>query len=398
MKWVIDLIKLLADKRFLKYYFNQPIIGQFDERSNNALIVFDKDTKDNNKKDEYYLIIIDSETTISEEISFDILAISKDDSQYSLPINEYISGSFNLINNEVQSQKYYINDAKKDKDNYFIIEFSSNYENIEIDFINNTDSNKIFLNKTNIGRIYKYKIKIEYNEAIDNYFLVKLKEHQTIKGDNKKYLQNANYILRYFYEDDIEEIYNFFKFNAIKEFTNNSFIIRINKDIDQKIYSGNYSDNYEFTYIFYIYENESILKNELIDTIAPIDSEKTYLDIAYDNETFSQKNITLDNIYDKEYTGSVFLIVQDINDKNKKSYYSYTFNISKNEKKKKKLKLAEILISIIFVIIIIIIIIICIKYRNVIKRNKTLEEKVNSISFSENGEEKSSSLEDVIFV
>ena len=136
-----------------------------------------------------------------------------------------------------------------------------------------------------------------------------------------------------------------------------------------------------------MYEKKRIIKNEVIKTIAPINSEKIYLNTTYDNKTFNQSIYTPDNlIYDEEYIGSAFIRVQN-NDSSEESYYLYTFDIPKKKKKKKEIKLAEIIIAIIFVIITVIIIVICVKYRKIVKKNKSLEEKVNSISFSNKEEE-----------
>ena len=377
-----DIIKLLADRRFLKYDFVQPIMGKIDERSNYALIVFDTDKKENNKKDKYYLIVIDYERSNSKEISLEINANAKNDSQYSLPFNKYISGSFNLSNKEVLSQKYYINEEKRESKNCFTIEFSSNYENIGLDFTNSNIELNNNNRESNEG-FYKYNVCINYAKGSENFIIVRLEGNNHISGDNKKYLKNVNYILRYYYKSNIEEVDHIFKFNAIKEFKNNSLTITITNENDCNTYSG----NFKFTYIFYVYEKKRIIKNEVIKTIAPINSEKIYLNTTYDNKTFNQSIYTPDNlIYDEEYIGSAFIRVQN-NDSSEESYYLYTFDIPKKKKKKKEIKLAEIIIAIIFVIITVIIIVICVKYRKIVKKNKSLEEKVNSISFSNKEEE-----------
>ena len=69
----------------------------------------------------------------------------KNNSFYKIPINKYIRGSFNLLNNsEIQGQIYYIqideekgaNIEENIEENIYILEFSSNYKNIKLLFNN----------------------------------------------------------------------------------------------------------------------------------------------------------------------------------------------------------------------------------------------------------------------
>ena len=82
---------------FNDYNYGEGVKGNFDNRTNNGLIVFEKEMFD--KKivaiDDYYLIIINSKTN-NWNISFEMHISSKDAKEFSIPINKYISGSFNL--------------------------------------------------------------------------------------------------------------------------------------------------------------------------------------------------------------------------------------------------------------------------------------------------------------
>ena len=87
---------------------------------------------------------------------------------------------------------------------------------------------------------------------------------------------------------------------------------------------------------------------------------------------------------EEEFKGSVFIIVQNIEDKNQKYYYSYSFDISRKKQDEDKNNNISLTYVIIFFVIalIIIIIIITLKYRDILLKNRNLEERVNSISFT----------------
>ena len=372
------------------------------ERSNFGLIVFDKENieKYKNLEDTYYLIVIDSEN-INSNISLNIQAISKNDSQFSLSINKYIGGSFNLKNNNIQSQQYYIKGLEKAQLNIFTFEFSSNYENIGLDFGNNIEN----ISEVKFGGIKKYNVCINYAIESENYFFVSLKGNNTNNGENNNYLENVNYILRYYPTEKGNEFNYKFDFEGIKELKNNSCELAIKN----KNFNTNFSGKYMFTYIFSIFKEKKMKKNELINTIAPINSEKIYLNTTYDNKTIDKIIFNLNkDIFEEEYKGSVFIKVQSVVDENQKSYYSYAYDIRKktivNENENNNtskndndgLSIGVKIILGLFVITIIIIIIISILYKNILQKNRVLEEKVNSISFLSDTEEQEKENNDVI--
>ena len=131
-----DLMNLINDFSYIKLDYGDAIKGRFDNRTNRGLIVFDIKNLKNNpyQLDYYYLIEIESK--IISNISMFTYVASKNTSLFSIPINQYISGSFNLTNNKIQSQRYYINEVQNRESNDFIIEFSSNYKYVELVFSN----------------------------------------------------------------------------------------------------------------------------------------------------------------------------------------------------------------------------------------------------------------------
>ena len=91
----------------------------------------------------------------------------------------------------------------------------------------------------------------------------------------------------------------------------------------------------------------------------------------------------------------MFILLKNKTSEDQRSYYSYSFsifenNIKKEEKEEKddnnKLTLILVIIGL-FIFIVVILIIFFVIYRNIKQKNKNLEEKVNTISFSKEKEE-----------
>ena len=376
-----DLIKLITEQKFIKPDFGEEIKGKFDNRTNNGLIVFEKERIINNKftSDFYYLIEIESNANLSD-ITMDIFATSKNGSQFSIPINKYISGSFKLANNKNKSQEYYIKEIDEENNENvskdYTIEFSSNCECIELTFCEDIkeykDKRKI------IGGIQKFFINITYNNKNQN--CIRVQTNPNYEYSHKS-LKKANYIIRYS-ETDKEEFD--FELDLQGEIKNED-------DIPVLEIKNNIKKNYTFTGFFYIYEKNERYKNEILNTTAIIESTITYIDtINFSNEIFAKQKFNMSkSIIAEEYEGTAFFIVPDNKMERGKSYYSYNFNIFKQEvkndsdkeKNKKNDTLAFILMSVLLIFIIIITIIFILTYIRIKAKNKDLENQVNSISF-----------------
>ena len=207
----------------------------------------------------YYFIKINSKQNFYLEIH----AISKNDSNYlSIPFNKYISGKFSL-KKENQTQKYYfnfLNDTQISDEN-IIIEFSSNYKNISLTFGNKITNQ---MKSSNDEIIQKYLVNFNNNEDSENYFLVQL-NNSDINNTEGNFMENANYILKFYpqnYEEDINNIFNLEhkeKYDSIsKKSGNSTYILKCKTNYNETNF-----DNYEFTYILNIYEKEKIFQNEL---------------------------------------------------------------------------------------------------------------------------------------
>jgi len=163
------------------------IIGNYDKSFKNGLLqinetIINKYFKNNerdikNDKTEYLLIKIDGEHYISNSLSVEIIAMSKNNGNYLVPVNQYIMG-YQIINNI----KYLIkNDIIKNNNNNIVIEFSPNYKDIRLTFDNLTE---IPTYKENIiTSTQKYKINTNNKEIY-------------LKINKPEKIINGNYLFR----------------------------------------------------------------------------------------------------------------------------------------------------------------------------------------------------------
>ena len=362
----------LTIDRYLK------INGRFDNRTNSGLIVFEKEMIGKELSSSLYNCITIKSNT---EFYLEIHAFSKNDLNYlSIPFNKYISGRFSL-KNQIQSQKYYfnfINDTQI-SDKEFIIEFSSNHENISLEF---SDKISNYENNGSDGIFKKFVVEFNNNEDSENYFEVKLNNSiiNNTEGYNMEY---ANYIIKFYPKSDEEDI----KFELIhdnkddiisKQSGNSTYILNFKINYNYEVI-----ENYEFTYILNIYEKEEIFQNELINTIATIESKPIYSNITSNKKNITSLSYSLDFLtYKVEYEVSVFVIIQNKKIKEKKNYRSYNYTITKKNKKDSNNLIVTLIIITAIIFIAIPVLILISKYRNIMKKNKELEEKVKTISFS----------------
>ena len=90
--------------------------------------------------------------------------------------------------------------------------------------------------------------------------------------------------------------------------------------------------------------------------------------------------------YKVKYEVSVFVIIQNKKIKEKKNYRSYNYTITKENKKDSNNLIVTLIIITAIIFIAIPVLILISKYRNIMKKNKELEEKVKTISFSGDNE------------
>jgi len=162
----------------------ESIAGQYDKIFKNGLLQINetiinkyfKKIKNDNKNDkmEYILIIINGDHLTSYSLSVEIIAMSKNNGNYLVPVNQYIMGykAFNSINYLI---KNYITDNYTD----IIIEFCPNYKDIKLNFDKSTTY------KEDNG-IQKYRINTKSKEIFLNI-------------SKPEGILNGNYLLRYYF-------------------------------------------------------------------------------------------------------------------------------------------------------------------------------------------------------
>ena len=362
--------------------------------------------KDINK---YYLITISNinENNDLEYFNFSlkIQVNPKNSPHYIIPINKYIRGSFDLLNNsEIQSQKFYVkvedNDDEDGEDgeenktnieNIYILEFSSNYKNIKLIFNNEFN----YYKKTIYNGFQQYFFSSKNLTNDTNYFFIVQIDNKNMENVIKnKFINKVNYILKFYKEEDeLSQNYIINKepnFTFINSTSENISYYNLNLKNNYKI--SNESDYYNYTYLVrlylkkYIYEDQQLNTTALISYNYDLDYYYNYYEEITDDPNKEISCNFSDLLFNEEYILYLFVKINGKNEKEK--YYSNYFNI--NTKPKKEENKSEdnnrifiiIILSIsLFVIIIIFIIvtIICIRIRN---KKKSLEEKVNAISFS----------------
>ena len=265
--YVIDYedTKLITKMEYLIYKFTDfEIEGIFDESTNGGVISFDKEyfniANNNNSKfeikDKYCLIIINHYGITNFSIHLSVN--SKDNSLNPLTINQYIRGYFDLlISKQIQEQKYYIQSHDNNLSDNYTIEFSSNYENIDLIFNNNIT---ICHNKPIIIKgTKKYFITINYSTNISlNYFTVRVNNTKyKSNGNNDESLKKATYIIKYYNNDDNNDN----NMDSIFDLTN-KFIQRNNNKSSYNLILQNknnkkfinFTDNYNCTFFLKLFK------------------------------------------------------------------------------------------------------------------------------------------------
>ena len=383
-----DVLNYIDNEDTLLSIYQPVIDGKYDVRKNQGLLILEKGTISNYLigKDRYYLIFIKNYIKEQEDpidFSLEIIIFSKDSSQFLLPLNKYISGSFDLKNNNLnQKQKYYFKPIDFDDDdgtNNLIIEFSSNYEYIDIIFNNNTILCKDIKKE---GGITKYYINISPSDSEnnENYFEVVLLNITNRTENKEEYLKTADYTIRCNINNNTQEDkYIFDLFHTFERTVDNNYELTIKNKYENK----NVSEDNEFVYFLDIYEKNKILKDELINTIVLTHSEKLQEYYLNPQKSFIEFKVMVDFLMmNKEYVFSLFIRIQNNETKEHKDYYTYSFSYIPKDIKTKNNNLLIILLSAFGVLFIILIIIFLYVYRRIRRKNKNLKEQVQALSFS----------------
>jgi len=371
----------------------ESIKGQYDQIFKNGILQINetiinkyvKNVGNDSKFDkmEYLLIKIDGEHYIENDLSIEIIPMSNDKGYYLVPVNQYIMG-YSAFNNT----KYLIKNDLIDKNNNdIIIEFSSNYKEINLAYDNLT---KIPTLEDMATGIQKYLINIDNNKEI------------LLNINRPEGISNGNYLFRYYFLKNNEQFkYKFdnsctitkvnakdnkadvcLKFNKFEIFNNEIEINnKTNSGIIIKIFGSLFKKNKA--------DNQY---NELLNTSAFISSEPSYKNNTdyKDNDSFElcftnmnktdfifdlqiKFNIIFNEYFFKE-DSLVYTLPIDLTDELEGNVFEDYLN-------KNKWLLITILVVIILMLIFIFL------YIKMRRRNKNLESQVLSISLTSRSSE-----------
>ena len=377
---------IISTNRFKNYYtmfdFLNETKGKYDNITNTGTIELSNELIQTQYKSKYkyledkYLMIIIKNNNLSDIENFrnNIYVFSKDINSILLPINKYIRNSFNLLENRAITQKYFFEKENITSDK-FILEFSSNYEdkNIELTFSNLTNYNA----PNKIGGFKQYILSINSKNSDDYYFNVTIKPTNKLNEENN--LKEVNIIIKYYNEGKKENTdyicnkdINLEKINSKGKIINYKLIIN-------NMYEMNKSSN-NLNYICYLLliKKKNKLDNEDLNTIAQITSKSLYIDKLDITEPSKEFYFNLNNLQvDEDYIASIFIKIENVNEGEEK-YYSITYDINKKED-----RLLIIVISISIAVFIIALIIFLLYYFKLKAKNNSLQDRVNAISFSD---------------
>ena len=380
-------ISSIKDKNDIKGFdFTNGIKGKFDNITNSGIIELSNDViktkyKDTYKylDDKYFMIIIEKITSFDfKNLGNEIYVFSKDPDKILLPINKYIRNSFNLLKNKNINQKYFFERENITTNNEFIVEFSSNYENILLVFNNFTTNNTL---ETTEG-FKQYVLSINSTNSSDYYFNVFIMASN--KLDLDKALKEVNIIIKYYnkenklYKINSKYIYNNFTLNTTnikKEYSDYNLILNKNNKIN------NYSEGIYFIYYLRLIKKSNILDNEELNTTALVSSNLLYIDKINTTGIDNELSFNLSNLENNEkYIASVFIKIENVKEEEER-YYSiiYEFN-TKNIDNEDDTGYIWILILIIILFLIIAFILILI-WKKINFKSRSIKDKINEINF-----------------
>ena len=360
------------------YDLKDPIKGYFSNAYNIGFLQV------NQLKEGYKYLLIEIQKKVNPRINSYILAdiVTKEyDNRTSwLPINRYIFETFNDTNNEIRElNRYHIN-INRIQGNQVLIELSSSYDEINIEFENDL---KFTLNK--VSGFKKYRITDTDNFNI--FFIVK---------NPKKRI--TNYMIRYFYtEIEKEYEYNFDGTFLRNEFDSNDDNISISLIFNGiKISTGATKnetlkrDGIYFLITGTLYKQDKSLDESINSTCKitkhiPFFTNLTTYHYNYnklDKFTLVFKNIPRKNNYIYELQLQINAIISKSVYNEEMLIYTTEVDLTNIELKKKSKAWIYILIGIASGIVLILVIFFIIRYVRLHNRNKNLQNEIKSIAFS----------------
>ena len=379
-----SVILSINDKDDIKLIdFQNEVEGKYDNITNSGYIelsrkLIETKYKETEKytEDIYYFIIIENITPFDfKNLTNDIYIISKDENNILLPINKYIRNSF-LLENRIINQKYFF-EKEKITNNKFILEFSSNYKNIEIifnDFINCIITEKI-------GGIQKYILSINTTNSIYYYFNLKITPQKELNSE--KSLKEVNIIIKYYNENQkinadyiCNKNFKLEKINIREKYSDYNLLINNNYEI------SNFQNDLNYIYYLRLINKNNKYNNEELNTIALISSNLFYINKFDTSEPNKEILFNLNNLENnEEYISLLFIKV--LNESGgEENYYSMTYEFNTKKEKSQGIRKWMIVVLISIAIFIIGSFLFFIIWRKMRIKNRSLENKVSAISFS----------------
>ena len=176
-----EIIKRKINGEFINLI--NPIKGNYSDAFKLGLLQINRKIEDNNN---YILIEIinDGNINIDSFMLLEIVTKEYNDDEYFLPVNQYIFETFDGENDEIRTEnKYYLSSKEKGGD-LALLEISSGYPEIKIEFENKTNAGYKF---EYFRGFNKYRVKNATNDNV--YFKV--------VNPNKR--KGVNYMIRYYY-------------------------------------------------------------------------------------------------------------------------------------------------------------------------------------------------------
>ena len=341
------------------------------------------------EKDTYLLIEIENKDSPIINCSFLVGIVTKEYYQdvYFMPINQYIIETFNGKNKSIRDKNKYHIYINQKNNSQLLIELSPEYNNIELNFTNETYPEGFKCSDFNCNMKILQGFRRYIIENISNYNI----NFSVIYPEEKK----ANYMIRYYYGKEIEgyryNINDIKKKNYIEKNNENITLsitfaqVKILSNKDDKDVDTNTNITFYISGLLY---NKSENSKELINTTSILYERK----LMYENKTINVynynnpndftlifKNISRKNnyVYDLQLQVNVFIKNNLFNEE----FLIFTKEIDLTDILEKSI-LWYILGPILGVIGLLLIIFVIIKFKKLKRKNIILEEDLKSMAYS----------------
>ena len=363
-----------------------PINGYYSNRFKIGLLQVNQNKTIDDNNYEYLLIEIINldQTYIYSELLVEIVSREYSKDVYFMPINQYIIETFDDKNEKIRDKnQYYININQRGF-SQVLIELSAECNDIELNFINKTNSSEFLYRITPITGFKKYRIN---KSDTDNVYFNVINPKQ----------RNANYMIRYYYTNLGSEYTYIFDKEPKKEIiesNDENVTISLTFDAINIIYKGNPLNRSSLNIYFYIFGllyNKNEKSDELLNTTSilqeqiPLYENKTinyynlenpekfvlvFKDIPRNNNFIYDLQLQINVVIEKNLFNEEFLI------------FNHKIDLSNIKLEEEKTYLWYILGPILGILFLCIIAFFIVKYIRLQKANTNLREEVKSLAFS----------------